>query len=338
MSPQGCPTLPSPAHVRGRRSRYLIRASFPPALRARPHGPARMCRRGLLIRPRRPSAGARLPAPLAPHRRPPPSPPRSARSAHPRVRHSAPARRHPRVSCARAAHFRASHRPSPHRRTQVPCRPRHPGKPHKTPSTLRKRSRHPAQTKSSTGAGTGNGPSDGTGAPSTRTGTSSNGTGTLTPQGARPSSADLSGQCPDASLQPNEANLERVRAAVVCLVNRERAAHGEVPLQANNQLEQAAQSHTESMAYGNYFDHVGPSGDTALSRMRASGYIYSSRIGFEVGENIGWGTLWEGTPRAVVAAWMASTGHRENILDAHFRDTAVGVSPHVPSSMSRGQT
>jgi uncharacterized protein YkwD len=203
---------------------------------------------------------------------------------------------------------------------------------------VHKRSRHPAQTRSSTGAGRGDGPSNGTGTPSSRTGTPSNGTGILTPRGAHPSSADLSGQCPDASLQPNEANLERVRAAVVCLVNRERAAHGEVPLQANDRLEQAAQSHTESMAFGNYFDHTGPGGDTALSRMRASGYIYSSRIGFEVGENIGWGTLWEGTPRAVVAAWMASTGHRENILDARFRDTAVGVSPHVPSSMSRGQT
>ena len=34
---------------------------------------------------------------------------------------------------------------------------------------------------------------------------------------------------------------------------------------------------------------------------------------------------------------MASPGHRANILDAHFRDTAIGVSPHVPSSLSQGQ-
>ena len=71
--------------------------------------------------------------------------------------------------------------------------------------------------------------------------------------------------------------------------------------------------------------------------MRATGYISSSRIGYEVGENIGWGTLWEATPRAIVAAWMASPGHRANILDARFRDTAIGVSPHPPSSLARGQ-
>ena len=38
----------------------------------------------------------------------------------------------------------------------------------------------------------------------------------------------------------------------------------------------------------------------------------------------------------MVEAWMSSAGHRANILDRHFRDTAVGVSPHVPRSLSRG--
>jgi hypothetical protein len=39
----------------------------------------------------------------------------------------------------------------------------------------------------------------------------------------------------------------------------------------------------------------------------------------------------------MVAAWMSSPGHRANILDPRFRDTAVGVSPHPPSSLARGQ-
>jgi uncharacterized protein YkwD len=143
--------------------------------------------------------------------------------------------------------------------------------------------------------------------------------------------------CADADLPPSTQNVERVRAAVMCLVNRERAGHGESALQQNPRVEQAAQSHTESMAFGNYFEHVGPRGDTPLSRLRASGYIYSSQVGYEIAENIGWGTLSQGTPRAIVAAWMNSPGHRANILDAHFRDTAIGVSPHVPSSVSGGQ-
>ena len=99
----------------------------------------------------------------------------------------------------------------------------------------------------------------------------------------------------------------------------------------------SAQAHTDSMAFGNYFEHVGPGGDTPLSRIRATGYIFSSQIGYEVGENIGWGTLWQSTPRAIVAAWMASAGHRANILDARFRNTGIGVSPHPPSSLAHHQ-
>jgi uncharacterized protein YkwD len=125
---------------------------------------------------------------------------------------------------------------------------------------------------------------------------------------------------------------------MLCLVNRERAGHGEIPLGENARLEHSAQAHTEDMAVGDYVEHVGPRGDTPFDRMRAAGYIYSSSIGYEIGENIAWGTLWLATPRSIVAGWMASPGHRENILDARFRDTGIGVSPHPPSSLARGQS
>jgi uncharacterized protein YkwD len=149
------------------------------------------------------------------------------------------------------------------------------------------------------------------------------------------SAADVNGACSDTQLRPSAANVELVRAAVLCLVNRERAAHGESALVPNAALQSAAQSHTESMAFGDYFEHVGPGGDTPVARLRSAGYLTRSS-GFEVGENIAWGTLWLGTPRAIVAAWMESPGHRANILDARFRDTAVGVSPHPPASLSHG--
>lgn len=153
----------------------------------------------------------------------------------------------------------------------------------------------------------------------------------------RAPAAANSSACPDADLTPTQYNVPRVRAATLCLVNRERAGHGESPLAPNAHLATAAQSHTEDMAFGDYFDHVGPRGDTPLSRMRSSGYIYSSQLGYEIGENIAWGTLWLGTPRAIVASWMGSAEHRANILDAHYRDTGIGVSAHPPASMSRGQ-
>lgn len=147
----------------------------------------------------------------------------------------------------------------------------------------------------------------------------------------------VDGRCRDAELAPTGKDLADVRAATLCLVNRERARHGEQPLRWNDKLIAAAQAHTESMAFGGYFAHTGSNGSSPAARMREAGYIYSSHIGYEVGENIGWGSLWLGTPRAVVAAWMASPGHRANILDGRFRDTGVGVSPHL-GALARGQS
>jgi len=144
------------------------------------------------------------------------------------------------------------------------------------------------------------------------------------------------GVCRDAGLTPNRHDIRLVRAATLCLVNRERARHGESALHWNERLVAAAQGHTESMAFGDYFAHTGPRGETPLTRMRRTGYISSSRIGYEVGENIAWGSLWLGTPRAIVAAWMASPGHRANILDARFRETGIGVSPHI-GAFAHGQ-
>jgi uncharacterized protein YkwD len=154
------------------------------------------------------------------------------------------------------------------------------------------------------------------------------------PRTGKPADA---GACPGADLQPTQSNIEAVRAATLCLIDQERNSRGEASLQFNADLQQSAQAHTESMAFGDYFEHDGPGGDTPLSRMIAAGYIPNSNVGYEIGENIGWGTFSLGTPRAIVAAWMASPGHRANILDARFRDTAVGVSPHVPASLSGGQ-
>ncbi len=144
------------------------------------------------------------------------------------------------------------------------------------------------------------------------------------------------GICPDTTLEPSRHDVEVIRAATLCLINRERAVHGERPLRWNNRLLGAAQAHTESMAFGDYFAHTGPRGQTPLGRIRHAGYVSSSRFGYEVGENIAWATRWLATPKAIVAAWMASPGHRANILDPRYRETGIGVSPHPPASYSHG--
>ena len=146
-----------------------------------------------------------------------------------------------------------------------------------------------------------------------------------------------SSACLDARLTPTAGNLDRVLAATLCLINRERTGHGESALSADPHLACAAQAHSEDMASGDYFEHVGPRGDTPVSRVRACGYLSGGNVGYEVGENIAWGTLWLATPRAIVSSWMRSPGHRANILDARYRDTAIGVSPRPLASLAHGQ-
>lgn len=123
----------------------------------------------------------------------------------------------------------------------------------------------------------------------------------------------------------------------MCLINRERTANGVAPLTGDARLASAAAEHSRDMVAHDYFNHVAPTGQTPLDRIRASGFIGPGAGSFVVGENIAWGTLWLATPRQIVHAWMLSPGHRENLLDGRFRYTGVGVAPGVPHSLSGGQ-
>jgi uncharacterized protein YkwD len=144
--------------------------------------------------------------------------------------------------------------------------------------------------------------------------------------------------CQGANLEPTAENLESVRAATLCLINGERARYGEEALVVNAQLTDAAAAHSNDMVAHDYFEHTSPGGQTMLMRIRASGFIPNNGDGYELGENIAWGTLWYSTPRSIVEAWMASPGHRANILDGSYRDTGIGVVPAVPSSLSEGES
>ena len=149
-------------------------------------------------------------------------------------------------------------------------------------------------------------------------------------------SAGSSSECANASLMPSDENLVLVRAAILCLINRERTSVGERALVPVGSLDAAARSHSDDMGYGDYFEHVGPRGDTPSARMRAAGYLDGAQF-YEVGENIAFGTGSLATPRAIVAAWMASPGHRANILDSGYRDTGIGVCAHPPVSFAGRQ-
>lgn len=148
----------------------------------------------------------------------------------------------------------------------------------------------------------------------------------------------LATPCQNTELTPTPENTAVVDTATLCLINQERARHGEQPLQPNARLQQAAQSHSEEMVEQNYFGHVSPSGETPATRILATGYVPSSKDGYTLGENIAWGTLQLSTPAAIVAAWIASPEHLANILYAPYRDTGLAIVPAVPASLAEGQS
>jgi uncharacterized protein YkwD len=121
------------------------------------------------------------------------------------------------------------------------------------------------------------------------------------------------GSCPYAGTAANRAAASAMRAAAVCLINRERAVRGLPALHASRRLNRSAQGWTNAMVGGDFFSH----GANFAGRISAVGFNWSS-----AGENIAAGYA---TPRAVVNGWMASTGHCENILNPRFREVGTGV-------------
>jgi uncharacterized protein YkwD len=156
------------------------------------------------------------------------------------------------------------------------------------------------------------------------------------PAPAQQPAATTATPCQNTELVPEAANIALVRTAVLCLINRERAAHAEQPLTVSPQLEQAAEGHAAELVADDYFAHVSPTGETPSQRIRATGYIPGPNVGFILGENLAWGTLSLSTPRAIVAAWVASPPHLENILESQYRDTGIGIAPAAPASVSGG--
>jgi uncharacterized protein YkwD len=110
------------------------------------------------------------------------------------------------------------------------------------------------------------------------------------------------------------AALTAGERALLIEMNRVRAAHGAPALRVDMRLERAARAHSRDMLRRGYFAH----GEFAR---RLAGF---GARGPAVGENLGWGVGPAGSPRAIVAAWLASPPHRANLLRSSFRRIGVG--------------
>jgi uncharacterized protein YkwD len=90
-----------------------------------------------------------------------------------------------------------------------------------------------------------------------------------------------------------------------------------LPLTLSDSLGSAAAEHAADMARHDYFEHVDLKGKSPADRVRATGY--RDRL---VGENIAYGPT---SADEVVAGWLHSTGHCENIMDPRFVQMGLAV-------------
>ena len=113
-----------------------------------------------------------------------------------------------------------------------------------------------------------------------------------------------------------EESLGTYESQVIDLVNAERAANGLTALKANTKLSAVAELKAKDMRDNSYFSHTSPTYGSPFEMMTSMGISYRS-----AGENIAKG---QKTPKAVMNAWMNSSGHKANILNSGYTEIGVG--------------
>jgi len=129
------------------------------------------------------------------------------------------------------------------------------------------------------------------------------------------------------------------------LINRERLAENFAPLAWDASLAAVAHGHSADMARRSYFSHDSPEGEDFEARYRKGQYKCALRTGNVIhlgAENLARGSLYasvttrngveyfdwnseEKIASTTVRGWMASPGHRANILTAYWRHEGIGI-------------
>ena len=126
------------------------------------------------------------------------------------------------------------------------------------------------------------------------------------------------GVTPPNTTDPTMTNAELADAMeVLNLINAHRATLLLGALTWDATAAQVAYDHCVDMEVRAFFDHTNPNCATPGSRATDAGITWSG-----IAENIAQG---QGTPAGVVAAWLASPGHRANIENPSYTRLGVGV-------------
>ncbi len=120
----------------------------------------------------------------------------------------------------------------------------------------------------------------------------------------------------------NEGEGTLSASGIISDTNSERRKVNLPNLSRNEKLTSSAEAKLQDMFQNQYFAHVSPSGENVSNVVNRAGYDY-----IVVGENLALGLF--PSDASVVAAWMASPGHKKNILDSRYKEIGIAVGSGV---------
>lgn len=120
---------------------------------------------------------------------------------------------------------------------------------------------------------------------------------------------------PAAGAGTRATTMSQSERSLLSVVNEVRAGHGLRPLRVDGALTRAARSYSATMIRTDVFTH-GSMG-ARLAAHGARGPLF--------GENLAWGVGTRASARSVVRSWMASPGHRANLLRPGWTRIGIGA-------------
>ncbi len=115
------------------------------------------------------------------------------------------------------------------------------------------------------------------------------------------------------------ANIDQKKLIELTNIEREKKGLGKVA--ENEALDKAAKLKADNMFAENYWAHFAPSGKTPWDFIMGAGYHFTF-----AGENLAKNFY---SSNEVVSAWMASTSHRDNLLNPNYKDIGIAVEEGI---------
>lgn len=122
--------------------------------------------------------------------------------------------------------------------------------------------------------------------------------------------------------KPTAERILDLEKTAFALINARRAEDGLELLAWSDDVAKIARLHSENMVRYNFFSHRGQDGKMVNDRADALGVTKWTAMG----ENIAYNRGFKDPIATAVEKWMLSEGHRENLLNSRWKESAIGIA------------